>query len=63
MSHKISFVILNSESENFQSDILKPLNINIIEDESDIALGFYTVCGSSESISELQQYLYNNKHI
>jgi hypothetical protein len=60
---KHSFVILLAYTENFQSDILDPLNLSIVADESDIALGYYTVSGSSDSIAELKNYLSGNTYL
>lgn len=52
-----SFVILIEYEETVQDDILIPLGLSINYDESDIALGYYSVFGTEENIKELKDYL------
>lgn len=63
MKRKISFVISVAYSEHFEDEVLKPLNIFIYPEESDTALGYYTVFGSEENISELENYLKGHHNI
>ncbi len=57
MSQTHTFVILIEYEDTIQDDVLKPLGLQINYDESDIALGYYSVFGSEQSIKELQHYL------
>lgn len=52
-----SFVILIEYEDTIQEDILKPLGLSINYEESDIALGYYSVFGTEENIKELKDYL------
>ena len=52
-----SFVILIQYEDHIQSDVIQHLNLSINYEESDIALGYYTVFGSEENIKELKDYL------
>lgn len=62
-STKHSFVIDINYQENFEDDILRSLNVIILIEESDIALGYYTVIGSEQSITELKQYLNGTRYL
>lgn len=54
---KHSFVILIDYEDTIMSDVIVPLDLQILYEESDIALGYYTVLGTEESIKELKDYL------
>lgn len=54
---KHSFVILIDYEDTFMSDVIVPLDLQILYEESDIALGYYSVFGSEKSIKELKDYL------
>lgn len=62
-STKHSFVIDINYQENFEDDILRSLNLIILTEESDLALGYYTVIGSQTSITELKQYLNGTRYL
>lgn len=60
---KKSFVILLEYSDYFEDEVLKPLNLTIVTEESDIALGYYTVTGTPSAISELTSYLKGTSYL
>lgn len=60
---KKSFVILLEYTEHFEDEVLKPLNLSIVTEESDLALGFYTVTGTPSAISELTSYLKGTSYL
>jgi hypothetical protein len=60
---KKSFVILLEYSDYFEDEVLKPLNLSIVIEESDIALGYYTVIGTHQPITELESYLKGTNYL
>lgn len=55
-----SFVVLLQYVNSTISNVLNPLNLKIVQNKSDISLGYFTVSGSAGNIAVLKQYLAGN---
>lgn len=60
---KTSFVIDIAYADSFEDDVLYPLNLAIVTEESDIYLGYYTVLGTEDNIKTLRDYLSGKSYI
>lgn len=59
---KFSFVVLLDYINQTLED-LKTFDLNLIENESDLILGYFTVEGETESINNLKSFLNGSYYI
>lgn len=52
-----TFVVALKHVNSTISNVLKPLGLKIVPNQSDIYVGYFTVSGNSNSIVLLKQYL------
>ena len=58
---KLSFVVL-LQYVNLTLEDLNTFGLNLIENESDLELGYFTVEGENQSIKEFRSFLYGGNY-
>lgn len=59
---KFSFVVLLDYVSETVTDLFT-FNLSIVQTESDLELGYFTVQGETESINEFKSFLYGGNYI
>lgn len=59
---KFSFVVLLDYVSETVTDLFT-FNLSIVQTESDLELGYFTVQGETESINEFKSFLYSGNYI